>query len=108
MNIIDPSERIAKISAYLRSTGGTMTEKERLFAQVIKLNEEVGELCEAILHEYDAHQRRKEKEIDLDAELADVLITTLILAENRQKDIWSQVDKKLDKQFDRFGLELGN
>jgi len=98
------NDRLQKIDSYFRVTNTTMSERERLFSRIIKLNEEVGELCEAILHENDSNQRDKEKEIDLDSELADVLICTLLLAQNREKDVWSEVDKKLAKQMNRFNL----
>ncbi|HEY0964579.1 MAG TPA: MazG nucleotide pyrophosphohydrolase domain-containing protein [Candidatus Paceibacterota bacterium] len=99
------ADRIAKIDQYFRSHGHADTERERLYARVIKLNEEVGELCEAILTESDVLQRKKEKAIDLDAELADVIITTLLIAAMREKDIWRSVDEKLTKQMERFNLE---
>jgi NTP pyrophosphatase (non-canonical NTP hydrolase) len=95
---------IAKIDTYFRSSG-ELTERERIFSRVIKLNEEVGELCEAVLHENDTNQRAKDKVIDLDSELADVIICTLLLAQNREKDIWTEVEKKLSKQMNRFNLE---
>jgi NTP pyrophosphatase (non-canonical NTP hydrolase) len=81
-----------------------MTEKERLFSRVVKLNEEVGELCEAILTENDKNQRVKDKVIDVDAELADVLICTLLLAQDREKDVWHEVDVKLKKISEKFNL----
>tara|TARA_B100000508_G_scaffold78473_1_gene61015 strand:+ start:12171 stop:12485 length:315 start_codon:yes stop_codon:yes gene_type:complete len=98
------NDRLQKIDSYFRVTNTTMSERERLFSRIIKLNEEVGELCEAVLHENDPNQRGKEKEIDLDSELADVLICTLLLAQNREKDVWSEVDKKLAKQMNKFNL----
>ena len=75
-----------------------------MLERVVKLNEEVGELCEAILTEYDHNQRKKDKSIDLDDEIADVIICTLLLAELRDENIWEVVDKKLQKQFKRFNL----
>jgi len=98
-------QNISKIDTHFRSTNPTMNERERIFSRAIKLNEEVGELCEAILHENDSNQRRKEKIIDLDAELADVIICTLLLAEGREKNIWSEIEKKLAKQLERFNIQ---
>ena len=98
-------ERVQKIDTYFRETNTVFSERERVFSRVIKLNEEVGELCEAILFENDGNQRPKEKVTDLDSELADVIICTLLLAHNREKNIWEEIDKKLDKQMKRFNLE---
>ena len=97
------NQNIALIDSYFRKSGDD-SEKERLLSRVVKLNEEVGELCEAVLHENDTHQRNKEKEIDLDSELADVLICTLLIAHSRDKDIWEQVNQKLEKQLVKFNI----
>ncbi|MBP6924289.1 MAG: MazG-like family protein [Candidatus Pacebacteria bacterium] len=99
------STRLQKIDNYFREISPDWSERERLFSRVVKLNEEVGELCEAVLYENDTVQRTKDKVIDLDSELADVIICTLLLAHNREKDIWIEVDKKLTKQMGRFNLE---
>lgn len=105
MNFEDLHKNLEKFDNYFRTHGETLTEKERLFSRVIKLNEEVGELCEAILTEFDSNQRQKDKEIDLDSELADVIICTLLLAQNREKNIWEEIEKKVDKQLTRFNLK---
>lgn len=99
------NETLKKLDTFFRKNNSEMTEKERLFSRVIKLNEEVGELCEAILSENDKNQRTKEKMIDVDAELADVLICTLLLAQGREKDVWEEVKKKLTKKSKEFSLE---
>ena len=95
---------LKNLNSHFHSTNPDMTEKERLFSRVVKLNEEVGELCEAILSENDKNQRIKDKVIDVDAELADVLICTLLLAQDREKDIWNEVDIKLQKISQKFNL----
>lgn len=105
MKLEDLNNRLSKIDLYFRSVDETSTEKERLLSRIVKLNEEVGELCEAALCENDINQRPKDKEIDFDAELADVLICTLLLAHNRSKDVWVEVENKLTKQFKRLNLE---
>lgn len=98
------STKLKKLHNHFQDTNPEMTKKERLFSRVIKLNEEVGELCEAILSENDKNQRNKEKVIDVDAELADVLICTLLLAHDREKDIWTEVNLKLQKISEKFNL----
>lgn len=72
-------------------------ETIRLFERITKLNEEVGELCEAVLCEVDENQRDKQKEIDFDSELADVMICCLMLSTQREKSIYEEIDKKLNK-----------
>lgn len=105
MDIADLQTRLHTIDTYFRTKDPTMSERERIFSRTVKLNEEVGELCEAVLYEHDTNQRAKEKDIDLDSELADVLICTLLLAESRKQNVWDAVDIKLKKQFARFGLD---
>lgn len=98
-------DTIQKIDSYFRQNDPSMSERERIFSRVVKLNEEVGELCEAVLYEQDMNQRAKDKNIDLDSELADVIICTLLLAQNREKNIVDEVIKKLEKQKQRFNIE---
>ena len=100
----DITDTITKLDRHFRGTDSTMSERERLFSRAVKLNEEVGELCEAILVEHDTNQRKKERTTDLDAELADVVICTLLLAHGREKDIWESVHAKLEAHVKRFGL----
>lgn len=99
------SEHLQKIDNYFRKISPDRSERERVFSRVVKLNEEVGELCEAILFENDSAQRQKEKDIDLDSELADVIICTLLIAQGREKNIWEEIDKKLSNKIREFKLE---
>ena len=99
------NDTLKKLNTHFHATNPDMTEKERLFSRVVKLNEEVGELCEAILSENDKNQRIKDKVIDVDAELADVLICTLLLAQDREKDVWEEVTQKLQKISQKFNLQ---
>ena len=96
---------LKKIDTHFRELSPGWTERERLFSRIVKLNEEVGELCEAVLYENDSAQRQKEKVIDLDAELADIMIVTLLIASQREKSVWDEVRKKLDKKIKHFNLE---
>jgi NTP pyrophosphatase (non-canonical NTP hydrolase) len=98
------SERLQKIDDYFRVISPDWSERERLHGRTVKLNEEVGELCEAALYEVDPVQQHK-SDIDFDSELADVMIVTLLLAKDRHRDIWEEVDKKLTKQMRKYNLE---
>ncbi len=79
-------------------------EHVRLLERITKLNEEVGELCEAALVEVDDNQRKKDKKTDFDSELADVLIVTLMLSTGREKNILETVKTTLDKNIQRHNL----
>jgi NTP pyrophosphatase (non-canonical NTP hydrolase) len=78
----------------------------RLFQRITKLNEEVGELCEAALCEQDPNQRKKDTLTDFDAELADVLISALMLSMGREKSIETEIHKKLDKILIKYTISI--
>lgn len=76
------------------------TRKEMIMARMMKITEEVGELSEQVLKSL-AFQRKEKmidvKKEDLDEELVDVLITTLLLAEACEADIETAIEKKVEK-----------
>jgi NTP pyrophosphatase (non-canonical NTP hydrolase) len=96
--------KINKLNQHFRKTDEP--ENLRLLQRLAKLNEEVGELCEAALCEQDPNQRKKDKEIDFDGELADVLICALMLSTGRQKNIADEIHKKLDHLLLKFNITL--
>jgi NTP pyrophosphatase (non-canonical NTP hydrolase) len=98
----DVEAKLKKLDVHFRKRAPEWSERERLLARVVKLNEEVGELCEAVLFENDSLQNHKQKNLNLDSELADVIIVTLLIALNREKNIWNEVDKKLNEIMHRF------
>lgn len=81
------------------------SEKERLLERIVKLNEEVGELCEAVLCEVDGNQRKKSRDTDFDSELADVLICVLLLGQSRKKNLLETLNSTLDKNLSRLGIK---
>lgn len=86
--------------------GDILTPRERTYAQLAKLGEEYGELCEQVLA-MDGHQRAdkadkfgKEK---LDGELADVVMVCFILAERLGVNLPEAIGKKVKVVEERFG-----
>ncbi|MFZ1627047.1 MAG: MazG nucleotide pyrophosphohydrolase domain-containing protein [Candidatus Moraniibacteriota bacterium] len=76
------------------------TRKDRIFARTIKLGEEYGELCDAVLASMGDQRRgklKKEKPDDLESEFADVLIVTFMLAKAMDVDIMTALDRKIEK-----------
>jgi NTP pyrophosphatase (non-canonical NTP hydrolase) len=90
------NEHIAAIDRHFRETRPGQSANERLFSRLTKLMEEVGEVSEAVLQEAGEQRNNKEK-CDLDSELADVLITALLLAATREKDIWDGAIEILER-----------
>ena len=88
--------------------GGYDDQKKRILARTVKLSEELGELCNEVLS-FNALQRKEKMENrdaeNLSEELADVLITALLLAKamdiNVEKALEKKI-KKIDKRYEKF------
>ena len=93
---------IDAIDAHFRKT--EISDETRLLQRVVKLNEEVGELCEAVLYESDPNQRDKHKEINFAGELADVTICLLMLAKGKNINLWEAVETELEKITQRLKI----
>ncbi len=97
MNKIDIiNEHITAIDHHFRNTRPAQSAHERIFSRLTKLMEEVGEVSEAVLQEAGEQRNDKDKS-DLDSELADVLITVLLLSATREKDIWDGAIEILER-----------
>lgn len=82
----------------------TQTEKE-ILTKTIKLNEEVGELCNDILSILKLQRKSKLEKFDkrnVYQEFADVIITTIQVASITGVDIERAVSDKLKKIEDRY------
>ena len=92
-------------SERLNSRFPTLQGRERILARAVKLNEEVGELCSEVLAS--SGDQRKEKlanhnEQTLQAEFADVVITTLLLAKSMNVDIQKALEVKIEAINKRY------
>lgn len=70
------------------------------FARTVKLNEEVGELNEAILKASFLQRKEKDHKLakkNLEDEFADVIITAFLLAERMKVDLWRALEKKVER-----------
>ncbi len=90
---------------------GKITERERVLARTVKLMEEVGELSDEILASL-GDQRKTKLEgrtpEGIPEELADVIITTFLLAKAVNADIPAALEKKMKKIRERnpeYGAE---
>lgn len=84
-----------------------MHDENRILSRTVKLSEEVGELSEAILS-YTDNQRREKlvvfDKLHLDAEIADVIITALVIARATKSDVNVAIINKLKKIQKRGGV----
>lgn len=80
-------------------------QEKRILARTVKLNEEVGELCNEVLGFIKAQRREKLEQFDnssLSGEFADVIITTLLLAKSMDIDVKKALEEKIKKIDDRY------
>ncbi len=80
------------------------TKQEKIYAQTIKLTEEVGELNAEVLDQMSL-QRDKGGEKSKDAlahEFADVVLCTLLLADRMDIDVNKALEEKIEKINKRF------
>lgn len=89
------TEHIRAIDRYFRETRAGQSASLRALSRLAKLTEEVGEVSEAVLQEA-GEQRNSKEPCDLDSELADVMICTLLLAATRETDIWERTIEILE------------
>jgi NTP pyrophosphatase (non-canonical NTP hydrolase) len=89
--------------------GADYSERERVFARTIKLGEEYGELCDAVLASVGDQRKGKladGKVGDLEGEFVDVLIVTFLLAKVMNVDIMQALDHKVQKIREKHNKQL--
>lgn len=106
MQLKDLKKFIRKEDLRLRKCfGGYKDEGKRILARTVKLAEELGELCDEVLS-YNSMQRKekldKHDPNNLSEEFADVVITTLLLAEAMKVDIAKALKRKIEKINKRY------
>jgi NTP pyrophosphatase (non-canonical NTP hydrolase) len=83
--------------------GGYTDQEKRILARTVKLSEELGELCNAILATHSMQRKEKlanHNRKNLSEEFADVIITTLLLAKSMDINIEKALEEKV-KQIDK-------
>jgi NTP pyrophosphatase (non-canonical NTP hydrolase) len=75
------------------------THKEKLLARGVKLSEETGEVCDAILGSLNDQRKNKQKQkhSDVGEELADVIIVCGMIARTLNIDINEKLLTKMEK-----------
>jgi len=85
------------------------TTKDRVFARTIKLGEEYGELCDAVLASIGDQRRSKlakEKPGNLEGEFADVLIVLFMLAKAMDVDVMKALDSKVAEIKKKYNKQV--
>lgn len=101
MNLKNLEERIKNLHSEIKPRYKVYTNQEKdILYNTVKLNEEVGELCNDILAILKLQRKSKLDKFDkrnIYEEFADVLITTIFLAIAAGVDIERALNDKLDK-----------
>lgn len=79
------------------------TAKEEILARGVKLSEETGEVCDAILGALDDQRKDKQgqKHSDIGQELADVIIVCGMIAKTANIDLDAKLSEKMKKIEER-------
>jgi NTP pyrophosphatase (non-canonical NTP hydrolase) len=86
-------------------TGRFPDKNKEIFAMVVKIGEEFGELCQEVLYHTSLqgkHKMHKFNKENLPEEFADVLLTTLILAKEMNIDVEKALENKIKKIEKRY------
>lgn len=101
MNLQNLEQRIKALNAKVKPAYKFTTREEKdILVQTVKLNEEVGELCNDILGILKLQRRAKQKIFDkrnIYEEFADVIISTITLAQTAEVDLERALKDKLEK-----------
>lgn len=112
MNIKNLQEKVRELNALTRPHYKLYTQEEKeILTKTVKLNEEVGELCNDVLGVLRLQRRAKLEKFDrrnIYQEFADVIITTVQLAEAAGVDIERAIRDKLVKIEERYMKEKPN
>lgn len=99
-------ERIKALSTKIRPSYKFSTREEKdILVETVKLNEEVGELCNDILGILKLQRKAKQRKFDkrnIYEEFADVIITTIVLAQTTGVDLERALKDKLEKIETRY------
>lgn len=82
-----------------------LDKEKMILAQTVKINEELGELCNEILKHCSLQRKEKLDNMDkkdIEEEFSDVVITTLLLAKSMDIDIENALKEKMSKINKRY------
>lgn len=106
MDLKSLESRIKAMDKKIRPNYKIFNQKEKeILTEAVKLNEEVGELCNDILGVLKLQRKAKQRKFDkrnIYEEFADVIITTIVLAQTTGVDLERAIKDKLDKIEQRY------
>nr|MDD3720197.1 MazG nucleotide pyrophosphohydrolase domain-containing protein [Candidatus Gracilibacteria bacterium] len=99
-------ERIKKINNFIDLNHSNRTDSEKLLLKSAKITEELGELYNELLLFLDFSRDGKPEfnKENLEKEIADILISTLLVSISLGIDIEKALESKLNKVYNRYNL----
>lgn len=104
------AEFIDEQDALFRKLDSDLSERETVLARMVKIGEEFGELCDAVMAAQGNQRKNKlatYAEGDLASECADVLITVHMLAKCLDINILDALEKKMEVIRTKHNKQLG-
>ena len=109
MNLKTLEEKVRVLSGKLKPSYHVYSKTEsEILTETVKLNEEVGELCNDILGILKLQRKAKQLKFDkrnIYEEFADVIISTIVLAQTAGVDLERALEDKLKKIEERLVKE---
>lgn len=108
MTIQELEAEYQEISNFLNTRWPLKDKQQQIFARIMKLVEELGELSDEILTSMNLARDSKIAKFsreNMEDELADVLASVVLLANELDIDIEKVMRKKIAFTRDRFGIE---
>lgn len=105
MDLDELLEFIASENRRLHEYHSELTDETAVLSQTVKLNEEIGELCDSVLAFHSLQRDEKLEtfeEEDIGDEVADVLITALLLADTMEIDVENALENKVRAVENRY------
>lgn len=106
MNVKNLQERLKELAKHSQINYQLRTAQEQeVLSRTVKLNEEVGELCNDILSILKLQRKAKLESFDkknIYQEFADVILTTIQLANAAGVDVERAIDDKLKKVEQKY------
>ncbi len=100
---------IKEQDAFFKSIDSTITEREHILFRTIKVGEEYGELCDAVIAKVGTQRKNKSDKYEEDAlesEFADVVITTFMLAQAMGIDVIPALETKMKKIKEKYNSQM--
>ena len=96
-------------SEFFETVDTDLSAREVILFRTVKVGEEYGELCDAVMSHLGKQRRDKLDKVEmgnLESEFADVIITTYMLAHALKIDVDTAIEEKMKKIQERYNAQI--